>query len=336
MIPRPRRSLLVLLATLAAPAQAQDTPPPDPAGTVNLTVENDLFGGTDRYYTSGFQLAWRSPSADPPAWLAWLSGIATPFFPEGGMPRWGLALGQNIFTPADTLARNPDPRDRPYAGWLYGAFTLTSYTGRVLGTFEVQLGVVGPAALGEQVQNNVHDIINVDRALGWRTQLKDEPGINVILTRQWRINQPPDRADPRGLALGLVPSLTGSLGNVLTYASAGLLLRVGSNLQSDFGPPRIRPALAGTAFFEPDGRWGWYVFAGVEGRAVARDIFLDGNTWRDSRRVDRIPFVGEGAVGGVLIMPWARLSYTHTFRGPEFRGQRKSQQYGSVNLSFRF
>ncbi len=337
MIPRPMRPLLVLLlAALAAPALAQDTPPPDPAATFNLTIENDLFGGTDKYYTSGFQLSWRSASANPPYWLAWLSEGATPFFPPGGTPRWGLALGQNIFTPSDTRARTPDPNDRPYAGWLYGAFTLTSYTERALGTFEVQLGVVGPSALGEQVQNNVHDLINVDRALGWDRQLKDEPGINVILTRQWRFNQPLDPADPRGLALGLVPSLTGSLGNVQTYASAGLMLRVGSNLLSDFGPPRIRPSLAGSAFFQPDGQWGWYVFAGVEGRAVARDIFLDGNTWRDGPRVDRIPLVGEGALGAVLIMPWARLSYTHTFRSREFQGQSRKAQYGSVTLSFRF
>ncbi|WP_439578364.1 lipid A deacylase LpxR family protein [Elioraea sp.] len=334
---RPMRPLLAsLLGALATSALANEAPQPDPAATLNLTVENDLFGRTDKYYTSGFQLSWRSASADPPVWLAWMSELATPFFPPGGTPRWGLALGQNIYTPADTLARNPDLRDRPYAGWLYGAFTLISYTERTLGTFEVQFGVVGPAALGEQVQNNVHDLINVDRALGWKTQLKDEPGINVILNRQWRINQPLRADDPRGLALGLVPSLTVSLGNVQTYGSVGLMLRVGSNLQSDFGPPRIRPSHAGTAFFQPDGRWGWYVFAGVEGRAVARDIFLDGNTWRDSRRVDRIPFVGEGAIGAVLIMPWARLSYTHTFRGPEFRGQTRSAQYGSVSLSFRF
>lgn len=337
MTVRPIRPLLApLLAALAAPALGQEAPPPDPAASYNLTVENDLFGGTDKYYTSGFQFSWFSASADPPHWLAWLSGIATPFFPRGGTPRWGLALGQNIFTPEDTQARIPDPKDRPYAGWLYGSITFTSYTDTALGAFEVQLGVVGPAALGEQVQNNVHDAIDVGRALGWDHQLKDEPGINLILTRQWRLNQPLLRDDPRGLALGLVPSLTASLGNVQTYASAGLMVRVGSNLQADFGPPRIRPSLAGSAFFQPDGRWGWYVFAGVEGRAVARDIFLDGNTWRDGPSVDRVPYVGEGTVGAVLIMPWARLIYAHTFRTREFEGQRPMAQYGSVSLSFRF
>lgn len=81
---------------------------------------------------------------------------------------------------------------------------------------------------------------------------------------------------------------------------------------------------------------GWYVFAALEGRAVARDIFLDGNTFRDGPRVDREALVGEGAIGAVLVMPWARLSYTHAFRSREFAGQGRMAQYGSLSLSFRF
>jgi hypothetical protein len=334
---RPRRlgHLVLALGLVAAvPARAVELPR-DPGSTLSFTIENDLFGGTDRYYTSGFQFSWRSASYDPPAWLEWVADVATPFLPEGGALRWGLAFGQNIFTPDDTLRRNPDPEDRPYAGWLYGAFVLTSYTPTTYGSFELQAGVVGPAALGRQVQNNVHDFLGVDRAYGWDYQLKDEFGINAVFTRQWRLNHPFDPSDPRGLAVGLVPNVTVSLGNVQTYASAGVTLRYGSNLLADFGPPRVRPSLAGSAFFQPDGRWGWYVFAGVEGRAVARDIFLDGNTWRDSRSVDKEPLVGDASLGFTLVMPWARLSYTHKFRTREFEGG-DWVQFGSISLSVRF
>ena len=94
--------------------------------------------------------------------------------------------------------------------------------------------------------------------------------------------------------------------------------------------------MAGSAFFQPDGQWGWYVFAGVEGRAVAHDIFLDGNTWRDSRSVDREPLVGGASLGAVLVLPWARLTYTHTFRSKEFEGQCDRARFGAVSLSFRF
>lgn len=66
------------------------------------------------------------------------------------------------------------------------------------------------------------------------------------------------------------------------------MLRLGQRLPLDYGPPRIQPSLPGSGFFvPPQDRFGWYLFAGVEGRAVARNIFLDGNTFRDSRSVDK-------------------------------------------------
>lgn len=330
-----RRLAVAALATglVAAPALAEERAPGDHYGTWTFTYENDLLAGTDRYYTSGFQVAWRSPSYDPPAWLTFLTDRPSLIFPTGGTPRWGLAFGQNIFTPDDTDRRNPDPLDRPYAGWLYGAINIASYNRTEYGSIELQLGVVGPSALGEQTQNNVHDFMNIDRAYGWDHQLKDEPGVNLVLTRQWRFNSDPVWDD---VAVGVVPTVVASVGNVHTYAAAGLMVRIGNELEADFGPPRMRPSVAGSAFYQPDGRWGWYAFAGVEGRAIAQDIFLDGNTWRDSRSVDKETFVGDAMAGVAIIMPFARLTVTYTARSREFETQRETAQFGSVSLSFRF
>ncbi|WP_431267588.1 lipid A-modifier LpxR family protein [Dankookia sp. P2] len=121
-----------------------------------------------------------------------------------------------------------------------------------------------------------------------------------------------------------------------TYASGGVMFRVGTKLDADFGPPRARPATAGSVFFEPDGGWGWYAFAGLDGRVVGRDIFLDGNTWRDSRHVDKEPVVADASLGAAMIMPWARLTMTYTLRTREFTAQRELAQFGSVSLAFRF
>lgn len=340
-----RLALPALVATaLVLPAVAraeQRVPVLDDKATWSFTFENDLFAGTDKGYTNGFLFSWRSGSYNPPNWLAWIGSHSRFLLPREGALRWGLSFGQNIYTPSDIDRRIPDPSDRPYAGWLYGSFVITAYADRSprvteFGGFEVQVGVVGPSALGEQVQNNTHDFINVDRALGWDYQLKDEPGVNVILTRLWRVNQPIDGENPFGLAVGVVPSVTVSLGTVQTYASAGMLMRFGSNLYADFGPARIRPAPAGSGFFQPDGNWGWYVFAGLEARGVAHDIFLDGNMWREGPSVDKRPFVGEGVFGAALVMPWARLTYSHAFRSREFWGQKEKPEFGSVTLSVRF
>lgn len=325
--------LLALTAPAMAVAQTGGARKADPAGSFSLSYDNDLFAGTDRYYTSGIQLDWRSPSENPPDWLAWVNRRASWLFPAGGAPRWGLSLGQNIYTPSDIQRRNPDPLDRPYAGWLFGSVSLVSSNANAFGGMELQVGIVGPSALGRQAQNGVHRLRSLDQANGWSHQLKDEVGVNLILTRQWRYQR---ELGFGGLSAGVVPSLTSSLGNVLTYASAGLVLRLGSNLTADFGPPRNRPGLSGSAFFEPGAGFSWYVFAGIEGRAVARNIFLDGNSFQDSHRVDRLPGVADASLGAVAMLGQARLAVSYTFRSREFAAQPHAAQFGSVSLSVRF
>nr|WP_240790044.1 lipid A deacylase LpxR family protein [Roseomonas sp. HF4] len=281
-------------------------PPPDAAGTLSFGIENDVLGGTDRYYTNGLQIAWRSPSADLPAPLAWLNRQLD-FLQGPGELRWGLALGQSIFTPQDTALYDPDPTDRPYAGYLYGALSLSRVTAMSLSVLEIQAGIVGPSAGGKFVQNGWHSVIGVAPSNGWDHQLSDEPTVALILERKWRVPLAGDET----LGLELLPSVSGSVGNLQTYAAAGALLRVGRNLAADFGPPRIRPALAGSAFFQPQSdEFGWYVFGGVEGRAVARDIFLDGNTWAESRSVISRPLVAD-LQAGVAVIP----AMDHDLRG---------------------
>lgn len=49
------------------------------------------------------------------------------------------------------------------------------------------------------------------------------------------------------------------------------------------------PARVHHATGPPPPEWEAYVFAGAEGRGVASNIFLDGNTFEDSHTVDREP-----------------------------------------------
>jgi hypothetical protein len=323
----------VLVPPGAAPARAEERAGGSRGlGTFTFTLDNDLFGGSDRYYTNGVRLAWRSPADTPPAGLAEIGRAGGLLLPPDGARRWGLAVGQSLFTPEDIARENPDPDDRPYAAWLYGAVNLSSATATSLSRLEVQLGVVGPAALGEQAQNTVHRINRGQQARGWDFQLDNEPGVNVVASRIWRFNRP--LAD--AFQIGLMPSVVASLGNVQTHVAGATMVRAGWGLDHDFGPPRIRPSVTGSAFVEPGHGWGGYVFAGLEARAVARDLFLDGNTFQSSRRVDKEPLVGEAAFGAALLFPGGRLSYTHVLRTEEFRDQPTPSEFGSLSLSLRF
>jgi hypothetical protein len=329
----------VLLGTAGARAADSEAP------VWVFQVENDFFAqltNTDRHYTNGVRLSRVSPPGDVPGWLGAMAAVPSNFGP-GGEPssqRWAVSVGHSMFTPDDTDAVALVPDDRPYAAWLYLGFSVHSVYEGAEGAarqdvFSVEAGIVGPSALGEQVQNTYHDLIGVDLSSGWDNQLKDEPGLKLGFIRKWRSAHADVSADGRYEA-DVIPHVAVTLGNIATDASIGGLVRLGENLQDDFGPPRIRPGLPGSETFGRTGALDWYVFAGGELRAVARDIFLDGNSWKDSHSVDREPFVADLQTGFALLFDRFRLSYTHVFVSPEFKQQSQWDQYGALTLSFNF
>lgn len=299
-----------------------------------LQLANDYFGNTDQHFTNGFRGAWMPSAKSVPDWV--VKGASYfPLFDPDGKKRVVFSLGQSIFTP-DNLAETALLRDeRPYAGWLYGGVGLVSVSDKRLDNIELNVGVVGPASFAEDVQKTWHKWFGFQRPNGWDNQLRNEPGILLNYERKWRTRTPRKYF---GLDTDFTPHVGLSLGNVLTQASAGFTVRLGGNLRNhdDYGPPRIRPSLPGSDYFIRSDGLSWYVFFGAEGRGVLRNIFLDGNTFRDSHSVDKKPFVGDVQGGVAVVMGRARLAYTHIFRTKEFKTQDDTDQFGSISLSFIF
>jgi hypothetical protein len=75
----------------------------------------------------------------------------------------------------------------------------------------------------------------------------------------------------------------------------------------------------------------------VDGRAVAHDITLDGNSFRSGPSVDKYPFVADLSWG--FAVQWSshlELAYVHIDRTKEFRGQNGNDILGSLNLKLNF
>ncbi len=302
-------------------------------GTFSLTLENDLFSNKDNHYTNGIRAAYVSTPKAVPDWL-FQAATALPFFPDHGQMRAGFALGQSMFTPSDIRLPNPPRDDRPYAGWAYVAAGLVADTGERLDSVELSLGVVGPASYAEEAQKIVHEIVGSPEPRGWDSQLENEPAILLTWQRQWRQAL---AADIGGFSLDVTPHVGGAVGNVYVYANAGATVRFGWDLPHDYGPLRIQPSLPGSGFFVPQRGIGWYLFAGLEGRLVAHDMFLEGNTFggRDTA-IDRIPAVADLQAGIALAWGPVRLAYTHVVRTPEFQQQDGVDHFGAVSVSLRF
>ena len=309
-------------------------PPQDPHGIFTFQVENDsnstLRGNSDRYYTSGLKLGYTTGTTSVPDFLANFGRSVW----GDGVQRISFDLSQSIFTPRNTQVNPPNSRDRPYAGYLRlsGALIHDSDTARSL--LGVSLGVIGPSALGREVQNGFHDIIGDPEAKGWGSQLKDEPAIEFLAERTWRL----PIASVGGLEADALPAVTAGVGTVRDYVQAGASIRFGQGLGSDFGAPRIRPGLSGADPYTPTRPFAWYVFAGADGQAIARDMFLDGSTFRaNSPYVSKRPFLGEVQAGLAVMAFGVRLTYTQVWQTESFHGQKGGWfSFGSFAAGVRF
>lgn len=332
-----RHSFLTTLCLLpfiffAMTASADDaTREKDDKGILSVVIENDLFAGSDSDYTNGIRFAWISSEENTPKLARQIANVL-PLAGDGNK-RISIAAGQSMFAPEELARRDLVVGDQPYAGWLYGSVGMVSDTGTTLDNVMLTLGVVGPLALAEPTQKFVHHVTDSPQPKGWDNQLKNEPGIVLTYERKWRSIY---EISPFGLSADVTPHAGINLGNINTDATVGATFRLGYDLPADYGPPRIRPSLPGSDFFVPTEELGGYLFTTVGERAVARNIFLDGNSFADSASVDKKYFVGTLQVGAAVTYGETRLSYTQVFMTREYETQTHPSVFGALTLSTRF
>jgi lipid A 3-O-deacylase len=267
-------------------------------GTFGLFIENDLFAGSDGGYTNGEKLVWVSPELGDgpgkgrvPRWLDTMSRKLTPVrSPERGR-FLSLGLGLSIFTPEDILRKDLILNDRPYAGYLYASLGFHRAAASSMESIEIDIGIVGPRSLAGDIQKSLHRIFHWTYPEGWANQLKDELALGIAYDRKWKV-RPAGKTGQRHW--DLIAHGGGMASNVFTGASGGLEFRLGRRLPDDFGTSLIGPGSDSASLFEGmeplagNRRLSIHAFAALEGRAVARDIFLDGNTFRRSHKVEKL------------------------------------------------
>jgi lipid A 3-O-deacylase len=213
-------------------------------GVFSLYFENDLFADTDQHYTNGTKIGWVSPDLEAfaqtyfPRFTEFIAD-KIPYLTNDELSKnVAFSLGQNMYTPENIVTTELVENDRPYTAWLYlgSGFHLKDETFQ--NTFEIQLGMVGPSALGKEIQDFVHGRHGIPKANGWANQIRDELGINLIGERRVRLNQ--DNIG-KGWEMDAIANGSAVLGNVSTYVNLGIEGRLGYNLPLDFGTTHIRP-----------------------------------------------------------------------------------------------
>ncbi len=342
-----QRVFFMILLLLSVPLEAwAEEKRSSSSGTVSLYVENDALAGTDRDYTSGMKLIWtsswaamhekRSDDRDEKKGSSSLYDIL-PFFNRPGDQRAvSVLIGQSIYTPEDLERRDLIQDDRPYAGYTYLGVALHRKTQKIMDSLELDFGIVGRHSYAEDVQEKVHKWIGSTEAKGWKNQLKDEPALELIYERKWRLSS---SNLGRGFGWDFIPHLGGRIGNVSIYGNAGAEFRFGWNPPVDFGTCPIRPGCESSLATAPgDDRrrpFGVHVFLNVDGRAVLRDIFLDGNTWKDSHSVTREYFVADMGAGIGISANRFKVTYGLIYRTKEFAKQNSNGHiFGTLLITF--
>lgn len=162
--------ILSLIAIVANMANAQ---------ALTLKMENDVFAGDDSDYTHGTRIEWDFHDSTAPDWFNSLFGKIPVFWSEKGRFWYTLTLGQDMFTPDNIGASEPIYDDRPYAGYLYLGLAGRKIVRERTTFFEVDIGVVGPYSMAEDVQSWVHERIGSAKPNGWDNQLHNEPTIQL-------------------------------------------------------------------------------------------------------------------------------------------------------------
>ncbi len=315
-------------------------------GSVSLYWENDALARTDNNYTNGVKLTWTSPwlswRPDEPGRAAapWYESLAAslPFvYAPGFRSALFLAAGHNIYTPDDLDRADLIVDDRPYAGYAYLGVGFLKKGPRYMDTLEVNVGIVGRHSYAQDLQEEFHKWIGNDEPRGWANQLDDEPALEIIYERKWKMLE---SEKGRQWGYDLIPHLGGRVGNVYIYANAGAEFRFGWNRPNDYGTCPIRPGcetgrLPDDEDHPASGGFGAFVFLAADGRAILRDIFLDGNTFQDSHSVEKKPFVADLSAGLGFATSSLKVTYAVVYRTKQFDSQARDEQvFGSLLFSW--
>lgn len=311
---------------------------------VNLYVENDFkrmsIWDSDRSYSNGIRISFLYAPNELPAWAKNSSIGSRRNFPNFN---WGLSVGHQIYTPEDLGRTDLIVDDQPYAGYFYTGLIFNAQRGRWLLGFELDLGFIGPPTLAAQIQRNYHGFFNMRDPRGWNNQLKTEPTANLFYQQKIRVLEW-TTADGTRMA-DVIPYFGAGLGNVYIMTGAGLGVRFGYNISDDFGqntliPVGIDPFVQSTNGDGqprvPRGFFGAYVFAGGEAQFVPRNIFLDGNTFQDSHRVEKNLLVYDAEMGVVVRVAAVRLMWRQVVRTKEFKLEKGNHAFASVGISYSY
>jgi hypothetical protein len=236
-------------------------------------------------------------------------------------------FGQNLFTPRVITTFEPDPRDRPFAGYLYGGtrIDMVRTDGNVRHSLEANAGFLGPPSLAGPAQSGLHALLEHRIPKGWDHQIGTDVGLNLRYAHHRRYGTH---------YLDLTQGLGFTLGTVQVAPVADATVRVGWRMT---GMPM--GAAPFTAYEAEDsnrqrGNFEIGLLAGVDGRYFLRNEYIEGRFFGNDPSVGLQRGVYDLRYGASARFKDWRVTYSVIRRSREIAGEKDGRHhYGSLAVS---
>lgn len=277
---------------------------------LRVALENDVFFHSDDDYTHGTLISY-TKLVDKEHWLF-----------KKRVSHQTYTIGQFIYTPDDLKNTELITNDRPYAGLLYLDFTEHMQTKNRLQSFSILGGIVGPHSYSEISQKTIHKWIDSTYPEGWANQLSDEIVVNISYSDKYTLFGDKYK--------NLIYGYGASLGNLSIDLSIESTFKFGYNIPSKINTIRLEPYPRNIDDFYI------YSFISLGGRAIGRNLTLDGNTFTDSASVEKEIFVGDLITGITTSYKSFEITYYVSYRTKEYKGQDGYSTFGGLSFNFLF
>ena len=279
---------------------------------LRMHYDNDYFSATDKNYTQGYSLELVAPFLEKnPVSLVLIQ-------PKKFELRHGLAVEHIGYTPSRIGPAEVQYGERPFAAAImlknFVIATDTLQQSRLHSSLNI--GLIGPGALGREMQTSIHKVTGNTIPQGWRNQIQND----LVLTYDLGYEKQLLRAQDWG---SLSANSSARLGTLFTNASLGLQTTVGL-INSPF-----------TALNAPK-RFQLYAYSQVSGSLIGYDATLQGGVFNKkspytipSNEIER--FTGQFNYGFVLQTKSLYLEYFRAAITREFESG-KATRWGGIRI----
>ncbi len=277
--------------------------------------DNDFFTKSDEYYSQGITAEFRHPALSKFI----LSGLL--WKPFTTRAKYGVTFNLFGFTPTSIASDSILYGDRPFNAnmslRLFSVQANEAHNQQLASALSI--GIMGPAALGYQIQYNIHRWLKNPLPLGWQHQVKNDILINYQVNYEKQLLQ----AENTFLLNATAELRLGTINNKISSGINFMAGRFNNRFGSMMGKKR---------------KVEYYFYGQSRASLVGYDASMQGGIFNKKSPytiaaddISRITFQADAGI--IVNFRKLYLSYTQSFLTKEFRTG-KNHRWGGFSTGF--